>query len=213
MEKILFETQYFPPIQFFTKWLNGAEIVIEGHENYQKRSYRNRMVIMGPYGYYPLSIPLKKGKNEKQPITKTLISYNENWELKHWKAIMSCYGNSPYFEHYEHLIEPLFLKGHRYLFDLNMEILETLKPILGFDNKISISENYQKSEEVTGEDFRNKIRPVERLSEYDENFLPKEYNQVFAYKHGFLENLSILDLIFNCGPEARLVLRDSFSKS
>ena len=210
MEKLLIETQYFPPIQFFTKWLNGAEIVIEAHENYQKRSYRNRMVIMGPYGYYPLSIPLKKGKNERQPITKTLISYNENWELKHWRALRNSYNNSPYFEHYEHLIEPLFLKGHRYLFDLNLEILEVLKLILGFENKITESESYIKPSEELLHDFRNKLKPGKQMNEFDPNFQPKEYSQVFEYKYGFLENLSILDLIFNCGPEARLILRDSY---
>ncbi len=213
MEKLLIETQYFPPVQFFTKWLSGADIVIEAHENYQKRSYRNRMVIMGPYGYYPLSIPLKKGKNERQPITKTLISYSENWELKHWRALRNCYGSSPYFEHYEHLIEPLFLKGHRYLFDLNMEILEVLKTILGFDNEISLSEEYIKADEIIEGDFRNFMKPKKGFIDNDPNFRPKEYSQVFEYKYGFLENLSILDLIFNCGPEARLVLRDSFIQS
>lgn len=206
-DRILIETQYFPSIQFFTKWMSGAEIVIEAHENYQKRSYRNRCHLMGAYGLYPLSIPLKKGKNEQQLITSTLISYAENWELKHWRAIQTCYGKSPFFEHYEHMLEPIFYKGHRYLFDLNLEILEILKSILGLENKISTSETYLNAKELISGDFRNKIHP--RSKEIDPTFLPKSYPQVFEYRHGFLENLSVLDLICNCGPEARLVIRDS----
>lgn len=210
VESILLETQYFPSIQYFTKWMSGADIVIEAHENYQKRSYRNRCHIMGSYGLYPLSVPLKKGKNEQQKITDTVISYAENWELKHWRAFQNCYRKSPYFEHYEHLIEPLFHKGHRYLFDLNMDVLEQLKVILDLDNVISTSNTYVKNEESMIGDFRNKIHPRSKFE--DLSFSPKSYPQVFEYKYGFLENLSVLDLIFNCGPEARLVIRDSIVK-
>ena len=209
-ERILIETQYFPSVQFFTKWMSGAEIVIEAHENYQKRSYRNRCHIMSPFGFYPLSVPLKKGKNEQQKITDTVISYAENWQLKHWRAFQNYYQKSPYFEHYEHIIEPIFHGNHRYLFDLNMDILEILKKVLDLDNVISTSKTYEKSPEPIIGDFRNKIHPRSKFE--DHSFLPKSYPQVFEYKYGFLENLSVLDLIFNCGPEARLVIRDSILK-
>lgn len=189
------------------------EIVLEAKENYQKGSYRNRFRISNSYGEYDLSVPLKKGKNEKQSIKLTQISYTENWELKHWRAIKAAYGRSPFFEHYEDLIEPIFYKNHRYLFDLNFEICEVLKGILGINVKFSESKEYLPPSENLSYDLRNIIHPKPHRAKNDYDFMPVAYGQVFESKHGFLENMSVLDLIFCCGPESRLVLRDSIIRN
>ena len=208
-EKLLIEAHYFPSVQYCSKWLMADEIVIEANENYQKGSYRNRFRIMNSYGEYELSIPLKKGKNERQSIRDVLISYGENWELQQWRAIKTAYGRSPFFEHYEHLIEPLFCKNHRYLFDLNLEILNALKTILDIDVTFSLSSDYLPKGENETYDIRDMIHPKPHRAKEDISFDPRRYEQVFASKHGFLENMSILDLLFCCGPETRRVLNDS----
>lgn len=185
------------------------EIVLEAHENYQKGSYRNRCKISNSYGKYDLSVPLKKGKNEQQGIQMTQISDAHNWELRHWRAIQSAYGRSPFFEHYVDFIEPIFYKTHRYLFDLNLEILEVLRTILQIDVKFTVSETYEKPSPDLQNDFRNIIHPKPHRAGDDYAFYPAQYGQVFEQRHGFIENLSVLDLIFCCGPEARLILRKS----
>ena len=204
---IIIEAQYFPPIEYFKQIVQFPHVVIEAHENYQKGSYRNRCHIANSTGVQVLSVPLRKGKNAKQPIKEVAIAYDMDWQKQHWQSIRTAYGSAPFWEHYAPQLEPFFLKKWGYLFDLNMAILETFLKILKLKNTINISFStdynlYFTPEGINeGIDFRNKILPNKT------NFQGEKYAQLFQERTGFLPNLSILDLVFCTGPQAMSVIK------
>lgn len=169
-------------------------MVIEKHENYQKRSFRNKCVITNAYGPQTLTVPLKKGKHERQPITEVQIAYDEPWQKNHLAAIKTAYSSAPYFEYYYPSIEQLYHSAEDPLFEFNWSILEYFTRTLQLPVPTT-SETYSRT--PTAIDFRGRLNP----RNYQDNTLPK-YNQVFEDRHGYLPNLSILDLIFCKGPEA-----------
>lgn len=177
----------YPPISFFSEVRKSSLVLIDLFENYQKRSYRNRFEILTSNGKQSLSIPLKKGKNEKQLISEVLISYDSNWPNQHLQTIQSAYGKSPYFEHYFPIIESLFQKRIEKLSELNDAALQQSLKSLKIDGKFDFTSSYNPDKTVT-------------------SYAVKKYPQVFEYKYGFTENLSIIDLLFNTGPEAVLYL-------
>lgn len=201
MSKIVLETQYFPPIPYFSKLIQADSLVLEACEHYQKGSFRNRCQVATSMGVQTLSVPLKKGKNTQQPIREVAISYDMSWQKQHWQAMRTAYGSAPYWEHYSPLFEKFFTKKYPYLFDLNFEILETILTILKIKNNltISLSTDY-KPIYTEGGDFRNTITPK------NNHFDSKKYSQLFEDRNGFIPNLSILDLVFCCGNQAKEVL-------
>ena len=202
MSTILIETQYFPPIATFAEMHKVDEVYIEAFENYQKRSYRNRAHIAGPNGFLRLSIPLKKGKNEKQLITDVAI-VDEVWRNEHVQSIRSAYSNAPFFIYYADGIFDLILSKEKSLFQFNWNITKHLLSILSINTSLLQTEDYLKEVEQT--DFRNKISPREK------NQIPYKapiYEQVFEEKYPFIPNLSILDLLFCKGPESVIYLQE-----
>ena len=208
---VLMELQYFPPIQYFTKFLLYPQVVIEQHEHYQKGGYRNRCTIVNANSTQMLTVPLVKGKNEKQSIREVKISYIDNWQRIHWTSIQSAYGNAPFFEHYADHFKGFFNQKQETLFDLNRVLLHKILKILRLDTEIQTSMEYEKNP-IQSIDFRNKISTRKSNTFVDKNFTPIHYSQVFEEKHGFLPNLSILDLIFCKGPEALSYLEQCISK-
>ncbi len=206
----LIESQYFPPIQFFSKCLLYPNIVIEQHENYRKGTYRNRTLIAGANGKLRLTVPLEKGKNQRQNIQAVKISYAEAWQHQHWVAIRSAYGNAPYFDYYADYFEPFFKESYEFLFQLNTAILEQLLQILQISVSIQFSPAYQAKTGIDLIDLRNAIHPKKLLP--DPHYKEIVYPQVFQEKLGFLSNLSILDLLFCQGPETILILEKSIGK-
>ena len=212
---LIIEVQYFPPIEYFKQLFQFPHVVIEAHENYQKGSYRNRCHIANSTGIQVLSVPLRKGKNAKQPIREVAIAYDMDWQKQHWQSIRTAYGSAPFWEHYASQLEPLFFKKYDYLFDLNMAILETFLKILKLKNSVNISfsTDYEfnfNSEGIfvtasgarqEGVDLRSKILPNKT------SFQEEKYAQLFQERIGFLPNLSILDLIFCTGPQAMTVIQ------
>ncbi|MEL6863460.1 MAG: WbqC family protein [Bacteroidota bacterium] len=208
--KLLIELHYLPCVQYLSKWLLHEQILVEAHENYTKGSYRNRCQIAGANGPLRLSIPLQSGKNEQQPIREVRIAHRDAWAKKHWRAIRSAYGKSPYFEHYAHELAPLFEKTFTFLFDWNWTLLQTLVPLLGLPNKLQLSEAFHRQinpQECL--DFRNTIGPTKRNQGPDSYFQPSPYPQVFTEKSGFIPNLSALDLLFCAGPQSYSILEAS----
>lgn len=201
---VLIEIQYLPPVEFFSVWKSSGKMVIEQFEHYSKRSYRNRTHIAGANGIAHLSIPLKKGKNEQQPIRETKIAWFESWARKHWQTIRSAYGNAPYFDYYSDELQPFFEKKYEFLFDWNYQLLLTLQRLLQIEQPLELSQAYLKEIPAEVLDMRNKISP--KSKNISTPFVPKTYPQVFMEKNGFLPNLSILDLLFCTGPEAVMYL-------
>ena len=196
---ILLSTAYFPNIQYFSKLANNTEIIVEGNENYQKKSYRNRCEILGANGILTLSVPVER-TGDKLLISNVKIDYSEDWQKNHLKAIEAAYGLSPFYEFYIDDIKAIFETKHEKLFELNKNILNTVTEITGIETKIEYSKNFIDIEE-NSKDFRFSIHPKKKMQIEDNKFIANKYIQTFSEKFEFIKNLSILDLIFNLGPE------------
>jgi hypothetical protein len=197
--KLLIETQYLPPIDLFSQLSDCQEIIIESCENYQKRSYRNRCFIATANGIQSLTVPLESGKNAQQNIREVKIADTDRWQAQHWQAIRSAYGRAPYFEHYADYLLPFYEKSYTYLFDFNQELFLLVHKLLKTNVQISQTDTFVKkySDEIL--DLRNQIR--NREQPLSKNF--KKYPQLFEDRHGFLPNLSSLDLLFCMGTQGK----------
>ena len=212
--KALLSSTYFGPIQWYQKLNRYDECLIERHESFIKQTYRNRMLIPTTNG--PLSLTIPTNHNTSLAMKDIRISDHANWRHVHWNALLSAYGESPFFEYYQDDIRPFYEKKYEFLFDFNMEITEKMIELLDIRPKISITNEYFLSEErkvkreefnsftnhkvESIKDFREAIRPKKPLP--DAEFESKRYYQVYEQKFGFQPNMSILDLLFNEGNEA-----------
>ena len=208
--EVLLSTAYLAPIQYYTKLVSYQQIYIEYCESYLKQSYRNRAVILAANGSLQLSIPVADGPRAKGPIKDLQLSYDQPWQLMHWRGISSAYNSSPFFEFYADDLAPFFHhKKWKYLFDFNLEIQNAILKAINLDVTIKPTLDYYPQEETpeTMDDFRYVIHPKPQKQEADPHFFPTPYTQVFSEKWGFVPNLSILDLLFSEGPETISHLR------
>ena len=200
MSSVLLSTAYFPPIYYFAKIIQSKEILIETQENFNKQTYRNRCVVLGANGPLNLTVPVQHGDELKTPIKNLCISYHSNWQLIHPRAIESSYRNSPFYEYYIDDFTRFFKEKPANLIEFNTNILNTCLEAIGYKTTIRFTEEYTDNAE---NDFRYSITPKKIL----ENVIFPEYYQVFSEKYGFVPNLSILDLLFNTGPETIDILQ------
>ena len=198
----IIKTEYFPPISTFWAASNSDLVLLEVSENYQKKSTRNRAKILGVNGIEVLSVPLKKGKNNNLSISEVEISYQDNWQNKHLHSIKSAYGNAPYFEFYYDSIEQIINSKHKLLFELNQSLFNFINQSLDLDIEIEKTESYAKEYATSDCDLRSIKFNDPQIHGYN----PKKYNQVFEEKHGFIEGISILDLLMCKGPESILYI-------
>ncbi len=196
MKQLLLSTTYFGPIQWYQKLYRAESVQIERWESFQKQTYRNRCIIATTNGPQALTVPIER-QFTINCIKDIRISDHGNWRHLHWNALHSAYGESPFFDYYQDDIRPFFEQRWDYLLDFNEAIREKMCELLDIQPKVDYSKeftvNYMK-------DYRMVIRP--KNPEPDPDFTPKRYYQVYEQKHGFLPNLSILDLLFNMGPES-----------
>ena len=208
--EVLLSTAYLAPIQYFTKLVSYPQIYIEHCESYLKQSYRNRTIILAANGPLQLSMPVADGPRAKGPIKDLKLSYEQPWQLMHWRGISSAYNSSPFFEYYADDLSPFFHeKKWKYLFDFNLEIQDTIFRAINLNLDIKKTIEYYPQGEVpeTTADFRYAIHPKPQKQKADPHFFPTPYTQVFNEKWGFIPNLSILDLLFSEGPETISHLR------
>ena len=173
---------------------------LEHCETFQKQTYRNRCLIATTNGIQALTVPVER---DAEQIGSVRISDHGNWRHLHWNALKSAYGESPFFDYYQDDIRPFFERRWDYLLDFNEAIRKKMCELLDIEPIVSLTETFIAPEGLAG-DFRSAIRP--KHPEPDSDFTPKRYYQVYEQKHGFLPNLSILDLLFNMGPESVLYL-------
>jgi hypothetical protein len=204
----LLSTACFPPVQYFSKLIRVKNIYLEQFENFTKQTYRNRYEILGANGIIPLVVPVVKGRGRKIKIRDLRISYDTDWQRNHWRTIFSAYNSSPFFEFYLDDIQPFFEKPWKFLFDFNLDILETLCGLLEIEPTLILTEDFEQIP-VDALNFREAISPKKHRIESDPQFAPQTYTQVFHEKFGFVPNLSILDLLFNEGPNSLNVLEQS----
>jgi hypothetical protein len=205
--KSLLSTAYLPPVQYVSKFIQG-DVFIEKHENFQKQTYRNRCYIYGANGLQCLVIPVKKLHGEKMPITGVEIDYSGNWQKIHLKSIQSAYQTSPFYEYYADDFQSLYHEMPERLFELNHLLLMHILKLLGLNSIIQFTEAFDINP-IDRCDFRESIQPKPGKARPDNNFSPVPYPQVFRDRYGFLPNLSLIDLLFNEGPNALQVLQSS----
>lgn len=194
--KNIFSSNYLGPIEYYFHLINCGDVTIDTYENYVKQTYRNRCCILSPNGTQNLTIPLVKARQRN--LTKNMvITYDDNWRKIHWKSFESSYRSSPYFEYYEDDFHPFYhKKKYKYLIDFNTDLNQKIINLLSLNLQIENSTKY--IENIFPEnDFRNRFSPkiTTKL-----NF--KEYIQVFGDRNCFSPNISIIDLLFNEGPNA-----------
>lgn len=258
----LLSSAYFPPVQWMQKLHRYGHAIVERNDNFTKQTYRNRCLIATANGVQALTVPIERYDSAKCPMRDIRISDHGNWRHLHWQALVSAYGETPFFEYYADDIRPFF-EEHRwkYLLDFNLDITHTLCSLLDVRPDLTLSDHYIDADETIcgggslnataagfeeavkgldgaaesfGEavkglggavkglggangldgaaeslgsssacslfvDYRDAIRPKHPLP--DVEFEARPYYQVRAQRHGFLPNLSVLDLLFNEGPE------------
>jgi len=195
--QVLLSTTYFGPVQWYQKLHRADAVLIEQWESFQKQTYRNRCIIATTQGVQALTVPVVRG--ESQLIKDIRISDHGNWRHLHWMALQSAYGESPFFEYYQDDIRPFFEKRWDYLLDYNEAICQKMCELIDIQPGINHSQEFM-AEPAGQVDFRTAINPKHPIP--DSSFISRPYYQVYAAKHGFLPNLSVLDLLFNMGPES-----------
>jgi hypothetical protein len=193
---ILVSTAYLPPLEYISLISQADEVLVELEENYLKQSYRNRCYILSAHGPQLLSVPVCLGSQHKTPLKEIRIDYSKRWQQVHLRAMTASYSSSPYFQFYFENIEKIISKKPVFLIDLNMELTETVLKILKLNIRLTQTTHFESVGEAAN-DFRYKISPKKKSQ-----FIVKEYMQVFNTFNRTDHRLSIIDLVFNMGPEA-----------
>ncbi len=194
---ILIHPTYFPSISHFTAIVQAEKIVFEMEDNFQKQTNRNRAYIYSPNGIQLLNIPVKHSKTAHQKTKDIQIENDFDWQKQHFKSLEAAYRSSPFFEYFEDDLLPIFEKKHQFLMDLNLEVFDLITRCLQMKIEYSTTTEYFheiNSNEIT--DFRFLANGKKDASQFE------SYTQVFDDKFGFINNLSVLDLVFNEGKFA-----------
>ncbi|MCM0668533.1 WbqC family protein [Flavobacterium tyrosinilyticum] len=186
---------YFPSISHFAVIAQSDSITFEMEDNFQKQTNRNRTYIYSPNGIQLLNIPVKHSKATHQKTKEVLIENEFDWQKQHFKSLEAAYRGSPFFEYFEDDIAPIFEKKHHFLMDLNFEVLDIVTKCLRM--KLEFGKTTEYFHEVNDfTDFRYLANGKKDANSFE------KYTQVFDDKHGFINNLSVLDLLFNEGKFA-----------
>jgi hypothetical protein len=194
--KIVLHPTYFPNLAHFVAMVNAEEIVFEMNDNFLKQTYRNRTYIYGANGKLGLNIPVVHSQKNRQKYRDVKVYNQDKWQSLHWKSILSAYRTSPFFEYYEDELQHLFTEKVDFLLDYNLKCLEAICESLQLELNTTRTETFEKIIEDKA-DFRHLVN-----AKKEPFYTFEEYTQVFSNKHGFIPNLSILDLLFNEGPNA-----------
>ena len=199
---VLLSTAYLAPVEYYVQMCGHPQALIEAACHYVKQTYRNRCVIASANGCQTLSIPVVKPDALKYPTKDIRIAEHGNWRHLHWNAIVSAYRSTPFFDYYEDDFRPFYEKPAGFLFDFNEALRELVCSLLDISPAVSYTTDYVFSPPAEVWDLREAIHP--KKAPVMPYFQP--YYQVFEAKQGFQTNLSIIDLLFNMGPEAALWL-------
>lgn len=195
MNNIIIHPTYFPSISHFVAIANAEKVTFEMDDNFQKQTNRNRMYIYSPNGLQLLNIPIKHSKEANQKTKDVKLETAFDWQKQHFKSLEAAYRTSPFFEYFEDELLLIFKKKHTFLMDLNLQTIEIVSKCLRLD--FMYDETTEYFHEISDKiDFRNLVNGKKDTSTFE------SYTQVFGEKHGFLNNLSILDLLFNEGRYA-----------
>lgn len=199
----LIHPTYFPSISHFVAMAQADKITFEIEDNFQKQTNRNRTYIYSPNGILLLNIPIKHSKENRQKTKEIRIEPDFDWQKQHFKSLEAAYRSSPFFEFFEDDLRPLFEKKYEFLLDLNFEVLDIVFKCLRMKVEYNkTTEYFHQVDQNNMSDYRNLVEGKKDISEFE------KYTQVFDDKYGFLNNLSILDLLFNEGKYAMDYLKE-----
>jgi hypothetical protein len=201
MKTLLFPT-YFPSISHFAAMAQSENTVFEIEDNFQKQTNRNRTYIYSPNGIQLLNIPVKHSKESHQKTKDIQIETDSDWQKQHFKSLEAAYRSSPFFEFFEDDLRPIFEKKHNFLLDLNFETIEIVSKCLRMKLEYTTTKEY--FHEVDSNEFKD-FRAL--VNGKKDSSLFESYTQVFDDKYGFINNLSVLDLLFNEGKYALYYLK------
>jgi len=193
---ILIHPTYFPTIATFATIVKADTVVMETQDNYQKQTYRNRCYIYAANGKLQLSIPVIYSQKNRQKYSEVKIANDYKWQDNHWKTLESAYRTSPFFEFYADELKPLFTEKFDTILNFNMKCLEVVCECLQLEISLSKTKIFEK-ETPKIIDYRGLVN-----AKKEKPIKLQPYTQVFYSKHGFINNLSILDLLFNEGTNA-----------
>ncbi len=196
-KEYLLPTAYLGPIEYYSILLHHPNSVIEKYESFIKQTIRNRCEIYGSNGKLLLTIPKKRDSKSNRIIKDIQISYAYDWQKQHWKSIESSYNSSPFFIFYRDEIYPVFMQKKQFLLDFNLQLQNKILEILNIEYETNLTITYIKETDKVD------LRAYQQINN---NY--KEYQQVFSYKCSFKQNLSIIDLLFNLGPESKTYLNN-----
>jgi len=188
--KYLLPISYLAPIEYFAFLIQKKEVFIESQEHFVKQSIRNRCFIYSTKGVHNLTIPKYRKSSSKTVISNIKISNINNWKRNHYESIKCSYNSSPFFEYYKDSFREFYESEESNLFKFNLRLIYRILELLKIKKEINLTTYYE--HEFAGNDLRN-------YKFYSNNLVT--YTQVFEDRHGFIPNLSIIDLLFNIGPE------------
>jgi hypothetical protein len=200
MSSLLLPT-YFPSISNFSAISKADSVVFEVEDNFQKQTNRNRTYIYSPNGIQMLNIPIKHSKEKHQKTKEVKLETAFDWQKQHFKSLEAAYRTSPFFEYFEDILLPIFTKKYTFLMDVNFETIEIVSKCLNMKLEFEKTTEYF-HESPDSLDFRYLANGKKDISNF------KAYTQVFEEKHGFINNLSVLDLLFNEGRFALDYLKE-----
>ena len=192
---IVLPSAYLAPISYYYFLNKNKEVIIDIHENFVKRSIRNRAYLLGPNGHILLTVP--KRKTMFRSMNKIEVFTINKWTSKHWKAITSCYNSSPYFKYYKDDFENIYSCKHNYLFELNKKLNDLILDILKIKCNCIYSDDY-----VITQNKEMDFRDHKYLQQYNYSKVFKEYDNKIE--------LSVIDLIFNLGPDSKKYLKSIY---
>ena len=211
----LLPSLYLAPVSYYVRLAQCGEVFVEQYENYQKQTLRNRCRIASPNGVLPLTIPIVKPETPKVLMRDTRISDHGNWRHLHWQALTSSYRRTPFFEFYADDFRPFYERKWEFLVDFNMALQETVCRLMDIDVTVTRTASYYGDSQLSNLNslIGSAASLVEELSTFNSQLstfnspLPTPpYYQLFSDRHGFMADLSIVDLLFNMGPESILYL-------
>jgi hypothetical protein len=200
MNTVFLSTSYLPPVSWIAVCFNYKNIVIEAHETYPKQTIRNRCNIATSSGILGLSVPVIRVNGNHTKTEDIIIDNSTEWQQTHWRSIVSAYNKTPFFLYYRDLFEPIYIRKHLSLVKMNMELLNTIFAAMQISN-LNIDFSFQYDFLPLGTDLRNMFYSKQFPYQSVISELPR-YMQAFEENHNFLPDISIIDLLFNLGPDA-----------
>jgi hypothetical protein len=210
-ETIYLSSTYLGPVAYYAMMYRYGRVRMERQDHYLKQTYRNRCVIAAADGPLALTIPTEKADEAKCLMRDVRISDHGHWRHVHWNALVAAYRHSPFFEYYADDFRPFYERKIEFLWDFNEGLRQTVCDLLDLHPQVQGTEEFRTEFGPHELDAREWFHPKRTADSALPGYHAVPYYQVFQQKFGFQPGMSVVDLLFNMGPEGLLVLKNSVS--